>query len=90
MDEKAISSEPTANSLKNELRESLKILKTDFESLKHFVEEISSEGASAAPTTLTKGDLDDLLSITLEIQDAASDIEFEASKIKDKLTRFVV
>jgi hypothetical protein len=90
MDEQSISSGPTANSLKNELRESLRILKTDFESLKHFVEEIGSDGVSAAPLTLTKGDLDDLLSVTLEIHDAANDIEFEASKIKDKLSRLTV
>ena len=89
MDEKTRSAEPTTNSLKKELRESLEILKTDFEGLKHFVEELSGDGASA-PTTLAKDDLDDLLSVTLEIHDAASDIEFEASKIRDKLSRFVV
>jgi hypothetical protein len=90
MDEPTTLFKPTANSLKNELRESLKLLKTDFESLKHFVEELSSEELSAATVTLTKEDLDDLISAALEIHDAANDIEFEASKIKDKLSRFVV
>ena len=81
--------EPSAASLKKELRESLEILKTDFEDLKHFVAELSDDGVQA-PIALTKGDLDDLISVTLEIHDAASDIEFEASKIKEKLSRFVV
>jgi hypothetical protein len=89
MDEKAPSAEPTATSLKNELRESLEILKKDFESLERFVEELASDGSST-PISLTNDDLHDLLSVTQEIQDAASDIEFEASKIKEKLSRFVV
>ena len=89
MEEMPHTSKPTANSLKHELRESLRILKRDFESLKHFVAEIGSDGISP-PIPLTREDLDDLLSVTLEIHDAANDIEFEASKIKEKLSRFVV
>lgn len=80
---------PTADSLKNELRESLEVLKRDFESLKLFVAEIAPEGV-LAPIPLSKDDLDALLSVTEEIHDAANDIEYEASKIKDKLSRFVV
>jgi hypothetical protein len=82
------SAEPTATSLKKELSESLAILKTDFESLNHFVAELSPDGSSA-PISLTRGDLNDLLSVAQETQDAASDIEFEASKIKEKLSRFI-
>lgn len=90
MADNTISSKPSANSLKNELRESLKLLKTDFDNLKHFVEEVSSDGVSVAPMPLAKDDIADLLSVTQEIRDAANDIEFEADKIKDKLSRFIL
>ena len=80
---------PTAASLKKELSESLETLKKDFENLKHFVEEIAPEGVPGS-LSLTKDDLRDLLSVTLEIQDASSNIEYEASKIKETLDRFVV
>jgi hypothetical protein len=53
------------------------------------VEELASDGSST-PISRTNDDLHDLLSVTQEIQDVASDIEFEASKIKEKLSRFVV
>jgi hypothetical protein len=88
MDDKMPSAEPTATSLKKELRESLEVLKRDFDSLNHFVAELTSDGSSS-PISLTNDDLHDLLSVAKEIQDAASDIEFEASKIKEKLNRFV-
>ena len=52
----------------------------------HFVAEIAPEGI-AASIQLSKADRDDLLALTLEIQDAANDIAFEAGKIKDKLDR---
>jgi hypothetical protein len=84
--DKALPAEPTASSLKTELRESLELLLRDFEGLKNFVAEIASEGI-AASIRLSKDDRDDLLTITLEIQDAANDIAFEAGKIKDKLER---
>lgn len=77
---------PTAGSLKEELRESLEILKKDFASLMHFVEEIAPDGVPA-PIPLTKEELEDLLSATLAIQDAGNDIAFEAGKIKEKLER---
>lgn len=89
MDENPPPIPPTANSLKNELKASLDVLKRDFTSLKHFVEEITSDD-SAPPLPLTKADLDDLLSVTLEIHDAANDIEFEANKIKETLTRLLL
>lgn len=79
---------PTATSLKMELRESLEILKRDFESLSHFVSELASVESSAS-IPLTRDDLHDLLSVTLEIHDAASEIEFEADKIKEQLSHFV-
>lgn len=82
------STEPTASGLKKELSDSLQTLKKDFENLKHFVEELAPEGIPA-PLALTKDDLKDLLSITLEIQDAANNLEFEAAKIKTTLDRFV-
>jgi hypothetical protein len=88
MGEKMPSVEPTATSLKKELRESLEILKRDFDSLNHFVAELTSDGNST-PISLTNDDLHDLLSVAQEIQDAASDIEFEAGKIKEKISRFV-
>ena len=83
--EKTIPTEPTPSSLKKELRESLELLKKDFEGLKNFVAEIAPEGTSAIP--FSKVDRDDLLAATLEIQDAANDIAFEAGKIKEKLER---
>lgn len=82
-------SKPTAASLKKELSESLETLKKDFENLKHFVEELAPEGDPGS-LSLTKDDLSDLLSVTLEIQDASSNIEFEASKIKETLDRISV
>jgi hypothetical protein len=87
MNENSITFGPTADSLKKELGESLRILKADFESLTRFVAEVSPDGDSAVPMTLTKNDRDTLLSVTQEIHDAANDIEFEADKIKDKLSR---
>lgn len=89
MDEKTPSGKPTAESLKTELRESLETLINDFASLRRFVTEVTSEGISA-PTALTNDDLRDLLSITLEIRDAAGNIAFEANKIREILDRFVV
>jgi len=86
MTEETFSAEPTASSLKRELRESLELLKKDFDSLKHFVEEIAPEGVPA-PIALTSEDLHDLLAATEEIHDAADDIVFEAGKIKEKLAR---
>jgi hypothetical protein len=68
-----------ASSLKKELRESLEVLKRDFEGLRTFVAEIASEGSLVLDR--------DLLTLTLEIQDAANDIWFETSRIKDKLAR---
>lgn len=89
MTDQTLSSEPTASGLKKELSDSLEALKKDFENLKHFVEEIVPEG-TPAPLALTNDDLKDLLSITSEIQDAASNLEFEAGKVKDTLDRFVI
>lgn len=89
MTETSPTSKPTAAGLKKELSESLETLKKDFENLKHFVEELAPEGVPGS-LTLTKDDLRDLLSVTLEIQDASSNIEFEASKIKETLDRFAV
>jgi len=86
MAEKPFPAEPTASSLKKELRESLELLIRDFEGLKNFVAEIAPEGISAS-IPLSKDDKDDLLTATLEIQDAANNIAFEAGKIKDKLER---
>lgn len=88
MDEKTPAAEQTASSLKNELRESLERLKKDFEGLKTFVDEIAPEGMSA-PISLEKDDLNDLLAVTLAIQDAGNDIAFEAGKIKEKLQGIV-
>ena len=88
MNEQTLTIESTATGLKKELRGSLEVLKRDFESLKRFVEELANNGASAS-ISLTKEDLDDLLFVALEIRDAASDIEFEADKIKEKLNRCV-
>jgi hypothetical protein len=56
--------------------------------LEQFVAEFASDGVSP-PISLTKKDRDDLLSVTLEIRDAASNIEFEANKIREKLERIV-
>lgn len=79
---------PTASSLKKELRESLEILQKDFESLKHFVAELAPDERSG-PISLTKEDLSDLIALSLEIQDAGANIEFEANKIKERLSRFI-
>jgi hypothetical protein len=84
MDETTPAPGPTASSLKNELRESLERLKTDFEGLKHFVNEIVPADGPA-PISLGKDDLNDLLAVTLDIQDAGNNIAFEAGKIKEKL-----
>ncbi|HEX3657557.1 MAG TPA: hypothetical protein VHV55_17335 [Pirellulales bacterium] len=89
MNEKQLAAEPTASDLKNELRTSLGVLKEDFERLKSFVAEFVPN-ESSAPVSLTKEDRDDLLSIAAEIHDAASDIEFEADKIKDTLSGFII
>jgi len=86
MTDEASSAGPTASSLKKELRESLELLKRDFESLKHFVEEIAPEGIPAT-ITLSSEDRQALLAATSEIHDAADNIVFEAEKIKDKLER---
>jgi hypothetical protein len=86
MAEKTFPAEPTASSLKKELSESLEQLKRDFEGLKNFVAEIAPEETSAS-LPLSKDDVHDLLTATLEIEDAANDIVFEATKIKNKLER---
>jgi hypothetical protein len=86
MSEEMEPAEPTASSLKKELRSSLELLIKDFAVLMHFVAEIATEG-TPTPLLLSKEDVHDLLTITLEIQDAANDIAFEAGKIKDKLDR---
>jgi hypothetical protein len=86
MAEETFPAEPTASSLKKELRESLELLVKDFEGLKHFVAEIAPEGVPAS-IPLSKDELHDLLSATLEIHDAADNIVFEAGKIKEKLER---
>jgi hypothetical protein len=39
--------------------------------------------------SLGKDDLNDLLAVTLDIQDAGNDIAFEAGKINEKLQNFV-
>lgn len=88
MDQTAASAESTATSLKKELRESLALLRKDFANLEQFVAEIASDGTSPA-VSLTKEDRDDLLSVSLEIRDAANNIEFEANKIREKLDRIV-
>ena len=88
MADKPSPAEPTASRLKRELRESLEILKRDFEGLKLFVEEIAPDGAPAS-LPLSKAEIADLLAATLEIQDAGNDVVFEAGKIKDKLERLV-
>ena len=86
MAEETFPVQPTASSLKRELRESLELLIKDFEGLKTFVAEIAPEGIPAS-IPLSKDDVHDLLTATLEIHDAANDIAFEASKIKEKLER---
>jgi hypothetical protein len=86
MPEETPPGEVTASSLKRELNESLELLKRDFENLKHFVAEIAPEGVPAS-VPLSKDDLHDLLTATLEIHDAAEDIAFEATIIKGKLER---
>jgi len=86
MVEETFPAEPTASSLKKELRESLDLLIKDFEGLKHFVAEIAPEGVPAS-IPVSKDELHDLLSAALEIHDAANDIAFEAGKIKEKLER---
>ena len=77
---------PTAANLKQELTESLALLKKDFANLEQFVAELAAGGTSPS-LSLTKEDRADLLSVTLEIRDAANNIEFEANKIRDKLER---
>lgn len=89
MEETTPSAQPTAARLKQELSESLQILRTDFEGLKHFVAELSAEGVSP-PVTLTKDDLGDLLSVTLEIHDAASDIRRVPASVPPFNCRFQV
>ena len=86
MTKEASSPGPTASSLKSELRESLELLKKDFENLKHFVEEIAPAGVPAQ-IPLSSEDRQDLLAATSEIHNAADDIVFEAAKIKEKLER---
>jgi hypothetical protein len=81
-----IPAQPTAASLKNELSDSLRVLKTDFDGLKKFVAEIAPDGVPAT-ISLSKEELNGLLSAALEIQDAANDIAFEAGKIKERLER---
>jgi regulator of replication initiation timing len=88
MTDETLASGPTASGLKKELSDSLETLKKDFENLKHFVEELAPEGIPV-PLALTNDDLKDLLSIMSDIQDAASNLEFEADKIKQTLDRFV-
>jgi uncharacterized protein with von Willebrand factor type A (vWA) domain len=88
VDHQDSSDEPTAGRLKKELRESLEILKKDFESLTHLMAELASDGTRAS-ISLTNDDLNDLISVTREIQDAANDIQFEAKKIGEKLSRFI-
>ena len=78
--------EPTASSLKKEIKDSLQLLMKDFEGLKHFVAEIAPEGIPAS-IPLSKDDLHDLLTATMEIHDAANDVVFEAIKIKEKMER---
>jgi len=82
----SVPAQPTAGSLRNELSESLEVLRDDFEALKHFVTEVAPEGL---PTQipLTAADLADLRTAAEAIHDAADNIVFEASKIKDKLQR---
>ena len=80
--------QPTATSLKNELRESLEVLKKDFESLDRFVAKLGTDGSSSQ-ISLTNDDLHDLLTVAQEIEDAANNIEYEASKIREKLNRFI-
>ena len=79
---------PTATVLKKELRESLALLRKDFANLEQFVAELAGDGVSPS-ISLKKEDRDDLLSVTLEIRDAANNIEFEANKIREKLERMV-
>ena len=88
MIENTFSPGPTTSSLKNELKQSLELLIKDFEGLKTFVAEIAPEGIPAS-IPLSMDDLHDLLTATEEIQDAANDIAFEASTIKDKLERLL-
>lgn len=89
MDDKTPATGPTASSLKNELRESLEQLKKDFEGLKTFVVELAPE-ESSEPPSLGKDDLNDLLAVTLDIEDAANNIAFEAGKIKEKLQKLAM
>lgn len=88
MSKQTLVSRPTAASLKKQLRESLEITKKDFQGLTDFMAELASDGTST-PIALTADDLNDLLSVTVEIRDAANDIEFEVGKIRDKLNRLV-
>jgi hypothetical protein len=86
MAEKTFPAQPTASSLKKELREYLQLLIRDFEDLKTFVAEIAPKESSVS-ILLSKDDVHDLLTATVEIQETASNIVFEASKIKEKLER---
>ena len=81
---KRSSRQPAAS--KKELKESLELLIRDFEGLKNFVAEIAPEGIPTS-VPLSKDDIHDLLTATLEIYDAANDIAFEANIIKEKLER---
>jgi len=83
-DQQAPAAVPTSGNLKNELRVSLGQLKKDFDALRNFVTEIAQADATA-PMAIGKGDLNDLIAITLDIQDAANDLGFEAGKIKETL-----
>ena len=67
MAEPTFPAQPTAGSLKKELKESLEVLIKDFDGLKNFVAEITPDGISAS-NTLSKEDVHDLLSATLEIR----------------------
>ena len=89
MDKTSPPAQPTATSLRQELRDSLALLRRDFANLEKFITELASDGVSPC-VSLTKEERDDLLSIALEIRDAASNIEFEANKIKEKLDHIVV
>lgn len=86
MSEETFSTGPTASSLKKELRDSLELLLKDFAGLKHFVDEIAPDGVPAS-IPLSQDDRLSLLAATEEIHDAANDIAFEATKIKEKLER---
>jgi hypothetical protein len=71
---------------KEELCESLELLISGISVLKNFVE-ITLEEISA-PETLSKDDVQALISATEEIHDAAAKISVNANEIKQKLERF--